>query len=275
MRAEQPPPASPRTAPIGPIDHYWADEAGRKRFVSDLFDRTAHDYDRFERILAFGTGSRYRRDALRRAGLGPGMRVLDIATGTGLVAREALALAGESGAVIGLDPSAGMLAEAHGALPIPLVRAFGERIPCRDSSFDFVSMGFALRHVADLGMLFREMRRVLRPGGTACILEITRPASPLAAAAVRTLMTRIAPAFAGGASRRADSRKLMTFYWDTIEACVPPGAVLAALEGAGFPAPRRAVSLGLFSEYVGIAPGDFRDNDGSGRKGIRSLPGQP
>jgi len=267
MNPKTPPASTAPEPPIAALPQYWVDEGGRRRFVDDLFDRTAHDYDRFERILAFGTGSRYRRDALRRAGLRPGMRVLDVATGTGLVAREALALAGERGAVIGLDPSAGMLAQAHRALPIPLVRAFGERIPCRDASFDFVSMGFALRHVADLGMLFHEMRRVLRPGGTACILEITRPASPLAAAAVRTLMTRIAPAFAGGASRRADSRQLMTFYWDTIEACVPPGDVLAALEGAGFPAPRRAVSLGLFSEYVGIAPGDFRDNGSSGRKG--------
>jgi len=254
MNPKPPPASATADSPIKPLPQYWVDEGDRRRFVDDLFDRTAHDYDRFERILAFGTGSRYRRDALRRAGLQPGMRVLDIATGTGLVAREALALVGGQGAVIGLDPSAGMLAEAHRALPIPLVRAFGERIPCRDASFDFVSMGFALRHVADLGILFREMRRVLRPGGTACILEITRPATPLASAAVRTLMTRIAPAFAGNAAKRAESRQLMTFYWDTIEACVRPEAVLAALAGAGFPAPRRAVSLGLFSEYVGAAP---------------------
>ena len=255
MNSRTPTASATPDSPIRPLPQYWADEGSRRRFVDDLFDRTAPDYDRFERILAFGTGSKYRRDALVRSGLAPGMRVLDIATGTGLVAREALAVAGLQGAVIGLDPSAGMLAEAHHALPIPLVRAFGERIPCRDAAFDFVSMGFALRHVADLGLLFREMRRVLRPGGTACILEITRPASPLLAAALRTLMTRIAPAFAGSASQRADSRQLMTFYWDTIEACVPPDAVLAALAEAGFPAPRRAVSLGLFSEYVATKPG--------------------
>ncbi|HEX4942717.1 MAG TPA: class I SAM-dependent methyltransferase [Usitatibacteraceae bacterium] len=253
MNPKTPPAAAP-DSPIAALPKYWADEHARRRFVDDLFDHSAHDYDRFERILALGTGSRYRRDALRRSGLRPGMRVLDIATGTGLVAREALALVGEQGGVIGLDPSAGMLVEAHCALPIPLVRAFGERIPCRDASFDFVSMGFALRHVADLGLLFREIRRVLRPGGTACILEITRPASPLAAEAVRVFMTRVMPVFAGRASRRAEARKLMNFYWDTINACVRPEAVLAALAGAGFDAPRRAVVLRLFSEYVATAP---------------------
>src|SRR5687768_18543246 len=99
------------------------------------------------------------------------MRVLDIATGTGLVAREALALIGPQGKLVGLDPSAGMLAEAM-QLDIPLVRAIGEKLPFGDSQFDFVSMGFALRHVADLEGLFSETRRVLKPGGAACILEI-------------------------------------------------------------------------------------------------------
>ncbi len=174
-------PDSP-TPPIRLLEHYWKDERSRRRFVDDLFDRTSGDYDRIERLLAIGTGSRYRRDALMRAGLRPGMRVLDVATGTGLVAREALALAGTAGLVVGLDPSAGMLEQArHGERPI-LVRAYGERLPCREASFDFVCMGFALRHVADLGLLFREMRRVLRPGGIACVLEITRPRSRAARA---------------------------------------------------------------------------------------------
>jgi ubiquinone/menaquinone biosynthesis C-methylase UbiE len=98
------------------------------------------------------------------------MRVLDVATGTGLVAREALAIIGPQGKLIGLDPSAGMLAEAA-QLDIPLVRALGERIPFGDAQFDFVSMGFALRHVADLEGLFSEMRRVLKPGGRFLFLE--------------------------------------------------------------------------------------------------------
>ena len=246
----QQPPTAPRTPPIGPIAHYWADEASRQRFVRDLFDRTAPEYDHVEALLAFGTGRRYRHDALRRAGLRPGMAVLDIATGTGLVAREASALVGDAGLVVGLDPSAGMLDRARDVPASLLVRSYGERLPFRDACFDFVTMGFALRHVSDLGLLFREIRRVLRPGGTACILEISRPRSRFASAALQAFMTRLAPLLAGGARRRAEARTLMQFYWDTIDACVSPGDVLLALEAAGFPAPRRGVTLGIFSEYL-------------------------
>ncbi len=246
---------TPSKPPIKTLPQYWNDEDSRQRYVRDLFDRSAPDYDHVESRFAFGTGRRYRRDALHRSGLRPGMRVLDIATGTGLVAREALALAGDQGMVVGLDPSAGMLGEARLALALPLVRAVGERLPFRDASFDFISMGFALRHVADLALLFGEMRRVLRPGGGACVLELTRPASPAAAAAIRLFMTRVVPAVSGGAERRAVARRMMTFYWDTIDACVPPDDVLAALAGAGFPSPRRTVSAGLFSEYVATVPG--------------------
>jgi demethylmenaquinone methyltransferase / 2-methoxy-6-polyprenyl-1,4-benzoquinol methylase len=236
-------------APIPALRHYWSDEKSRRRFVDGLFDGTARDYDFVERLLAFGSGSWYRRQALRRAGLMPGMQVLDVAIGTGLVAREAIATVGPTGSVIGLDPSPGMLGEA-GRLGIPLVRALGEKIPCRDASFDFVSMGFALRHVADLEGLFAEMRRVLKPGGKACILEITHPRRPLVAVPLRAFMTRVVPVVAGLAGRHAHARQLMRFYWDTIEACVAPAEVLRALESAGLAAPRRALILGMFSEYV-------------------------
>jgi len=239
------------SAPIGALPQYWSDEASRRRYVDGLFDDTAGDYDFVERLLGFGSGPRHRRRALAAAGLAPGMRVLDIATGTGLVAREAIALVGEAGAVIGLDPSAGMLQQAH-QLNIPLVRALGERLPCRDASFDFVSMGFALRHVGDLDALFTEIRRVLKPGGTACILELTRPARPLVAGPLRVFMTGVVPALAGLARRRGQARQLMQFFWDTIDACVPPEAVLAALARAGFDKPRRSVSLGMFSDYVAV-----------------------
>ena len=236
------------SAPIAPLPRYFTDERGRRSFLTDLFNGGARDYDFFERLLALGSGPWYRRDALRRAGLASGMRVLDIATGTGLVAREAMRLTGKGGSVIGLDPSAGMLAQAS-RLGIPLIRGFGEHLPCADASFDFVSMGFALRHVADLDGLFGEIRRVLKPGGSACILEITRPARPAAAMPLRVFMTRVVPAVARITGRR-DARPMMDFYWDTIDACVPPEEVLAALQRAGFVKPRRVVSLGMFSEYV-------------------------
>jgi demethylmenaquinone methyltransferase/2-methoxy-6-polyprenyl-1,4-benzoquinol methylase len=236
--------------PIGALPGYYADERGQRRFLRELFDGSARDYDYVERLLALGSGSWYRRNALLRAGLAPGMRVLDVATGTGLVAREALAAVGPEGWVVGLDPSAGMLAEAHRQLPMTLVGGRGEKLPLRDASFDFVSMGFALRHVADLDSLFAEFRRVLKPGGVACVLEISRPRPKVIAEPLRVFMTRVVPAVARIARRHSDAQRLMDFYWDTIDACVAPEEVLAALARSGFDSPTRALSLGMFSEYV-------------------------
>jgi demethylmenaquinone methyltransferase/2-methoxy-6-polyprenyl-1,4-benzoquinol methylase len=239
--------------PIGGLPQYWSDEPSRRRYLDHLFDGTAGDYDFVERLLGFGSGPWHRRTALRRAGLAPGMRVLDIATGTGLVAREALTIVGPEGAVVGLDPSAGMLEQA-GTLDIPLIRALGERLPCRDNSFDFVSMGFALRHVADLEALFAEMRRVLKPGGVACVLELTRPSSPFVAEPLRVFMTGVVPAVARLWRGNDHGRQLMQFYWDTIDACVPPETVLAALGRVGLAKVGRTVSLGMFSDYTGRKP---------------------
>src|SRR5690606_8600251 len=121
----------------------------RQRYVNDLFDSTALDYDRIERLMSFGSGSWYRRDALRRAGIGRGSAVLDVGCGTGLLAREAAKLIGPTGRLVGVDPSPGMMAQAN--LPqCRLVEGIAESLPVEDASFDFVTMGYALRHVGDL-----------------------------------------------------------------------------------------------------------------------------
>jgi demethylmenaquinone methyltransferase/2-methoxy-6-polyprenyl-1,4-benzoquinol methylase len=245
-----------RTAPRAPITllpQYWSDEGSRRRYLDQLFDGTAGDYDFVENLVGLGSGPWYRRTALERCGLRPGMAVLDLATGTGLVAREALKLIGPDGRLVGLDPSAGMLDEAA-QLDVPLVRAIGERLPFRDSSFDFVSMGFAMRHVADLDALFAEIRRVLRPGGTACVLELTAPERKWIAAPLRFFMTRIVPVVAAPWRRREQARALMQFWWDTSEACVRPEAILAAMARGGLQAPGRTCALGMFSEYTGKKP---------------------
>jgi demethylmenaquinone methyltransferase/2-methoxy-6-polyprenyl-1,4-benzoquinol methylase len=95
---------------------------------------------------------------------------VDVAVGTGLVAAEAARVLGDPAAVTGLDLSEGMLAEARRRLGggVRLVQARAERLPVADRSVDFVSMGYALRHVADLGVAFAEYRRVLRPAAGCC-----------------------------------------------------------------------------------------------------------
>ena len=231
---------------------YFADAESQRRFTRRMFDASARNYDRVDRLLALGSGSRYRRLALLRAGLAPGMRMLDVAVGTGLVAREAVAVVGDRGRVVGVDPSAGMLAQsdAHG---VSLARGCAEALPFEARSFDFLSMGFALRHLADLRTAFREFHRVLRPGGKLLMLEITRPEGRIAAAALKAYLHGLVPALTRLVTRSADTSALYRYYWDTIEACVPPEGILAAMTSAGFAGASRRVQLGVFSEYSASA----------------------
>ena len=115
-------------------------------------------------------------------------------------------------------------------------------------------MGYALRHLADLSAAFAEFHRVLRPGGRLLVLEITRPQGRLATLALKTYMRTVVPTVALVVARQSKTSELWRYYWDTIEACVPPDAVLAALRTAGFRRVRRYVELGVFSEYTAFKP---------------------
>jgi demethylmenaquinone methyltransferase/2-methoxy-6-polyprenyl-1,4-benzoquinol methylase len=238
--------------PLTPHPGTVADAEARRRFTRRMFDSSAPDYDRVDRVLALGSGSWYRRQALLRAGLAPGMRMLDVAVGTGLVAREALGVVGARGCVVGIDPSAGMLAQS-GVHGLTLARARAEALPFAAQSFDFLCLGYALRHVADLGAVFAEFRRVLRPGGQLLVLEITRPAGRFAAAALKAYLRGVVPALARVVAASRDTPALYRYYWDTIEACVPPARIVASLAAAGFARVAHGVRLGIFSEYSALA----------------------
>src|SRR5271169_410132 len=149
-------------APHPPLRDYYAHEAERSRWVKQLFDRTAGDYDRIERVMALGSGSLYRRRALGRAGLKNGMRVLDIGVGTGLMARQAARLVGESGMVTGVDPSPGMIHSARVPPGVELLIGSAEAIPAAAETAEFLCMGYALRHINDISAALREFLRVLK-----------------------------------------------------------------------------------------------------------------
>ncbi|MBC9180127.1 methyltransferase domain-containing protein, partial [Pseudoroseomonas ludipueritiae] len=151
------------------------------------------------------------------------------------------------GTVLGLDPSAGMLAEAR-ATGAPLLQGRAEQVPLPGASLDMLTMGYALRHVADLGAAFAEFHRVLRPGGRVLLLEIGRPEGRLAHGLARAYLGGVVPALCRLAAPRAGT--LMTYYWDTIEACVPAEAILGHLRGAGFHDVGCETSLGIFRAYT-------------------------
>ena len=106
---------------------------------------------------------------LESAFVGEGDRVLDVGCGTGVLARSALQVVGEQGTVIGLDPNEGMLNVARRSVDITWREGVAEHLPFDDGSIDRVVSQFAMMFFEDPDMAIREMRRVLRPGGTAAI----------------------------------------------------------------------------------------------------------
>lgn len=235
------------TRPHPPLTDYYQEPLRREAYVRDIFDETAPWYDWATRFLSFGSGDWYRREAVKRSGLAPGMKLLDVASGTGVIAQAAAEVLGDARAVISMDASFGML--SSGRTRASKVESVAERLAVRDASFDRITIGFAMRHFADLDVVFAECHRVLRPGGKLLILEITAPESRFARAFLGLYMGRLAPAVIHLRTRSARTAELFRYYWETTRDCVRPVVITDALKAAGFDDVNRGIALGIFSEY--------------------------
>jgi demethylmenaquinone methyltransferase/2-methoxy-6-polyprenyl-1,4-benzoquinol methylase len=140
-----------------------------------LFAPLGPTYDRYASVLSFGQDPRWRRFLVSRLDVGPQDTVLDVATGTGAVARELIEV--KRCAVVGLDQSPEMLAEARRRVPpsVKLVEGTAERLPFPDASFDGLTFTYLLRYVADPAATLRELARVVRPGAPIAGLEFGVP----------------------------------------------------------------------------------------------------
>lgn len=248
---------TPRERPVpphAPLPSYYGPDAQRARYVNDLFDRTARHYNTVEAIFG-NLGLYWRRRQLQRAGLRPGMHVLDVAIGTAAVSRGAARIVGPTGRVVGVDPSRGMLNEARKVFRGPVVRGVAQALPIASGRFDFVTMGIALRHVPDLVVAFREYRRVLKPGGRVWILEAHLPESPLGNRLTRFAWASVVPNLTWLFTGSRDAKLLMDYYWDTVDQCVSPEAIRQAMCEAGFETVGYEVSApGIVCEYTGRNP---------------------
>jgi len=143
-----------------------------------IFDGIGATYEKAGALLSFGQDARWRARLVQSVRAEPDDRVLDVATGTGLVAR---ALRERYGCeVVGLDRSADMLSRAAARDGhIPLVRARAESLPFADDSFDHVTFTYLMRYVDDPAATMRELARVVRPGGRVVALDFGVPPNPL------------------------------------------------------------------------------------------------
>lgn len=153
----------------------------RKQQAIELFSGLGERYDRLSAALSFWQDPRWRRALVEEIAPAAGERILDVATGTGMVAAELLARDGDC-TVVGLDQSAEMLARARARFDagpdserVELIEGQAERLPFADATFDALTFTYLLRYVDDPPASMRELARVLKPGGRIASLEFGVP----------------------------------------------------------------------------------------------------
>jgi demethylmenaquinone methyltransferase/2-methoxy-6-polyprenyl-1,4-benzoquinol methylase len=220
-----------------------------------MFDQIAPTYELVNRVASAGRDAGWRREMVRLTEVRPDDVLLDIACGTGDVARTYAGAKTRPARILGLDFSLPML---RGAAARPIAagsfcQGDALRLPVADGSATITTCAFGIRNFQDLQTGFREMHRVLRPGGRAVILEFTVPRTPLFRRAYLFYIRHVLPRVASVISR--DRTGAYRYLPSSVLSFQDRDAIVAGLEAAGFtPVTAHPLSLGIVAVYVARKP---------------------
>jgi demethylmenaquinone methyltransferase / 2-methoxy-6-polyprenyl-1,4-benzoquinol methylase len=218
--------------------------------VRAMFDRIARFYDVMNSVMTAGLHHQWRRRAADLAQIGPGSRVLDVATGTGDLALELSRRVAPGGEVVGSDFSEQMLERARAKAPA-LRFEWGNamELPYADGEFDAATVGFGARNFSDLDRGLAEMARVVRPGGRVVVLEITTPTRPPLSTFYRVWFDRLVPLMG-----RFDDA--YTYLPNSVKRFPAPHDLAGRLAAAGLSDVRYVLTAGgIIALHVGVKPG--------------------
>jgi demethylmenaquinone methyltransferase/2-methoxy-6-polyprenyl-1,4-benzoquinol methylase len=222
-----------------------------------MFDRVAGVYDLLNTVMSAGLHHRWRERAADVAGVSPGDRVLDVATGTGDLALELAQRIAPGGEVVGSDFSEAMLERARRKNRFPQSVRFewGDALDLSypDDSFDAATVGFGARNFADLARGLREMRRVVRPGGRVVVLEFTTPIRPPLSIFYGVWFDRIVPVL----GRIAGDPDAYAYLPSSVKRFPGPRELAAEMERAGLCEIRYLLTAGgILAIHAATVPGD-------------------
>jgi demethylmenaquinone methyltransferase/2-methoxy-6-polyprenyl-1,4-benzoquinol methylase len=227
--------------------------------VQAMFDRISGVYDRMNSVMTAGLHHQWRRRAADLAALGPGGRVLDVATGTGDLAFELATRVTPDGVVIGADFSESMLElareKAPAAVPagveVTFEAANALALPYDDAQFDAAAVGFGARNFSDLRGGVAEMARVVRPGGRVVVLEITTPTKPPLSTFLEVWFDRLVPAL----GRLAGDPDAYSYLPNSVRRFPPPAELAALMWDCGLRGVRYVLTAGgIIALHVGEVP---------------------